>query len=319
MIGEHEMGRTAMSPDGNSVPFVDWAAQMPRQAVSVLLLNWNNWKDTNECLASLQHLEYGNWKVAVLDNGSTDGSVERIRKRFPNVEIIELDGNLGFAKGYNVGIRVALDRGADYVWLLNNDTTVDPAALRELVETAETDPKIGAVGSAIYFAIEPGRLQAWGGGYVNFWLGGPHHFFRPVADKKIHFLTAASLLLRRSMLESVGLLDEGFFLYWEDGDICFRMRAAGWRLAVAGKSKIWHKEQGSVGKKSVPLDVYFNRSAWRFFRKHALFPRFSFWMGVMLRMLKRALLGRWDNLYGVWSGARSGASAANVGGQRVDA
>src|SRR6266446_1270900 len=179
--------------------------------VYVLVLNWNNWRDTNECLASLHGLDYDNWKVIVLDNGSTDGSVDRIRERFPEVEVMELSENLGFAKGNNAGIRAALERGADYVWLLNNDTTVDRNALRALVEKAEEGPKIGAVGSAIYFMSEPERLQAWGGGYVDFWLGRGHRFLRPVADERIQFLTGASLLLRRSALESLGLLDEGFF------------------------------------------------------------------------------------------------------------
>ena len=198
--------------------------------VSILLLNWNNWKDTNECLASLKGLDYGDWEVIVIDNGSSDGSVSRIREQFPAAEIMELGENLGYARGNNEGIRAALNRGAEYVWILNNDTTVDPAALRALVDRAEADPKIGAVGSAIYYASAPGRLQAWGGGHVNFWLGRSHHFLRPVADDRIQFLTGASVLLRRPMLESVGLLDEGFFLYWEDSDICFRMRAVGWRL-----------------------------------------------------------------------------------------
>src|ERR1700756_3033913 len=98
--------------------------------VFILLLNWNNWKDTNECLNSLERLDYDEWEVIVLDNGSTDGSVERIREKFPEVEIIQLKANLGFSAGNNAGIRVALERGAEYVWLLNNDTTVSPKALR---------------------------------------------------------------------------------------------------------------------------------------------------------------------------------------------
>src|SRR5712692_7725778 len=94
-------------------------ANLPEPLVYVLLLNWNNWKDTNECLASLRNLDYDGWKVIVLDNGSTDGSVQRIREKHPEVEIMELGENLGFAKGNNAGIRAALERGAEYVWVLN--------------------------------------------------------------------------------------------------------------------------------------------------------------------------------------------------------
>jgi GT2 family glycosyltransferase len=274
----------------------------------VLVLNWNNWEDTNDCLASLKSLDYDDWKLIVIDNGSTDGSVGRIRERFPEVEIMELGDNCGFAKGNNAGIRVALERGAEYVWLLNNDTTVDPNSLSALVKRAETDPKIGAVGSAIYYAREPERLQVWGGGNIDFWLGRSRHFIRPVADRRIQYLMGASLLLRRPILKSLGLLDEGFFMFWEDSDYGFRLRKAGLILAVAPESKVLHKGSGSFENGSVLLDAYFTRSAARFFRKHAAFPLFAFGVSVARRSLKRIILGRWNNLQAVWSAARSEAT-----------
>jgi len=269
-----------------------------------VVLNWNGWKDTVECLSSLQKLEYGNNRAMVVDNGSTNGSVQRIRERFPEVEVMELGENLGFGRGNNAGIRAALKRGAEYVWLVNNDTTVDPMALRAMVDIAEADPKVGAVGSAIYSAAEPEHLQAWGGGYVNFWLGRSRHFLSAVSEDKIEFLTAASLLLRRPVLESLGLFDEGFFMYWEDADYCFRLRRVGWRLAVAGGSKIWHKEQGSVGRKSALLDTYFNRSARLFFKKNAPIPFLSIWTGIALRIAKRAIVGDWKRARAVWAAVR---------------
>jgi GT2 family glycosyltransferase len=272
--------------------------------VFVLVLNWNNWMCTLDCLASLGHLDYENCKVIVIDNGSTDASVEQIGKRFPDVEIIQLAENVGFAGGNNEGIRVALGGGADYVWLLNNDTIVDRKALRAMVDRAEQDPKIGAVGSAIYSIEDRQQLQAWGGGYVNFWLGRSRHFLSPVPDEKIEFLTGASLLLRRSVLESVGLLDEGFFLYWEDADYCAHLRRTGWRLAVAGDSKVWHKENATVGKKSPLLDTEFNKAAVRFFARHAPVPMFSVFVGTGLRLAKRALAGDWRRFRAVWSGFR---------------
>jgi GT2 family glycosyltransferase len=280
---------------------------MPR-LVYILLLNWNNWRDTNDCLASLNGLHYDNWKAVVIDNGSGDDSVVRIRERFPEVEILALGQNLGYSTGNNNGIRVALDRGAEYVWLLNNDTTVDANALRALVVRAEEDPRIGAVGSAIYYASEPSRIQAWGGGQVDFWLGGARHFLKPVTEGKVQFLTGASILLRRSVLQSLGLLDEGFFMYWEDGDYCFRLRKAGLHLAVASESKVLHKGSASVENGSATMDTYFTRSSRRFFRKHSAFPIFSFWMGVTVRIIKRLILGKWENLRAVWFAARSEAT-----------
>jgi GT2 family glycosyltransferase len=274
--------------------------------VYVLVLNWNNWRDTNECLASLCSLDYSPRKVLVLDNGSTDGSALRIRERFPECEIIELSENLGFARANNLGIRLAKERGADYIWLLNNDTAVHPGALRAMVEKAECDPRIGAVGSAIYDMSEPERLKAWGGGRVNLWLGRSRVISDPAADERIQFLTGASLLLRRSVIGSVGFLDEDFFFYWEDADYCFRMRSAGWLLTVAGQSRVWHKEWATVGKKSKCAESNFNKGAIRFFNKHAALPFFSAWVSMAPRMARRAFLGDWQSIHAIWRAAWCG-------------
>lgn len=273
-------------------------------SVGIVLLNWNGWRDTVECLESLEKLSYRNFRVIVVDNGSADNSVSKIRDLFPAATVIETQKNLGFAGGCNVGIRHVLENGAAYVWLLNNDTTVDAEALGAMVEMADRNPKLGGVGSAIYSKAEADRLLAWGGGYINFWLGRSRHFLGSVPDDKIEFLTGASLLLRRAALESVGLLDEGFFMYWEDGDYCFRLRQAGWNLAVAGDSLVWHKEQGSVGKKSVLLDAHFNRSAKRFFARYAPVPFISISAGIGLRIAKRVLTGDWERAQAVWAGGR---------------
>jgi GT2 family glycosyltransferase len=272
--------------------------------VFIVLLNWEQWRLTVECLISLQAINYEEWKVIVLDNGSRDDSVDRIREKCPDVEVVELGENLGFAKGNNAGIRMALERGAEYVWLLNSDTTVDALALQALVEEAEADPKVGAVGSAIYHAADPERLQAWGGGRVNFWLGRSRYFTTAVNDDQIEFLSGASLFLRRSALESLGLLDEGFFFYWEDTDYCFRLRRAGWRLVVAGESKVWHVGEASVGKTSTRLDDFFSASAVRFFEQHSPVPWVSVWLGVTLRVLKRLVRGKWNNALTVWASTR---------------
>jgi GT2 family glycosyltransferase len=274
--------------------------------VYIVILNWNEWQDTSLCLSSLQELNYPSYQVVVVDQGSTDGSPERIRQTFPWVQVIENGKNLGFTGGCNVGMRYGLSQGADFVWLLNNDTTVDKYALGALVTRAESDSHIGAVGSAIYFMHEPERLQAWGGGYINFVMGRGEHFLRPVPDGEIEFITGASLLLPRKALEAVGPLDEGFFIYWEDADICFRLRKAGWKLAVAGDSKIWHKGHTSLGKGKVSSYKNFNASAARFFRKHAPMPLFSFWIGFGMRLGKRIVVGDWDKLRATWAGMKDG-------------
>jgi GT2 family glycosyltransferase len=279
--------------------------------VTVVLLIWNGWHHTSLCLSSLEQLDYPNFNVVVIDNGSTDDSGARIRETFPWAKLIENGKNLGFTGGCNAGIRYAQQQGSDFIWLLNNDTTVDPGALRAMVEKAQTNPRIGAVGSVIYFMDEPTRLQCWGGGYVNFWLGKSGPYLKEVADDKIEFITGCSLLLSRAAIDEIGALDERFFMYWEDADICFRLRRAGWLLAVAADSKLWHKGYTSIGKGKVSSYRNFNASAAHFFRKHAPFPLFSMWMGFALRLGKRIASGDWEKLRATWIGMKQGRTASS--------
>ena len=282
---------------------------VPKPRVHTVVVNWNSWRETATCLSALRGLNYKNVRVIVVDNGSTDDSVSRIREDFPWVDVILAGRNLGFPGGCNVGIRQAFAEGTDYIWLLNNDATVDTGALGAMVDKAETDPQIGAVGSAIYCMEEPTRLQAWGGGYVNFWLGRARHFVEPVADEKIQYITGASLLISRRALEEVGLLDEGIFLYWDDPEFCWRLRTAGWKLAVAGGSMVWHKGMSAFGAKSPRLDIFYNASAARFFKLHSPTPLLSLWIGVTLRIAKRLLGGEWKRAHAILVGVRQGLAS----------
>jgi len=270
--------------------------------VAIVVLNWNGSNDTQMCLSSLRQLNYDNYEVIVVDNGSSDDSVDRIGSDFPEVTLMETGENQGFAGGCNRGISHALSNSADFIWLLNNDTIVDPDALRRLVDKTQQDRRIAAVGSAIYSMEDPHRLEAWGGGRVNFWLGHSRHFLAPVPDEAIDFITGASMLISREALERVGLLDEQFFMYWEDADFCFRLRKSKWKLAVAGSSRVWHTGSATVGKNSISLDRYFNTSAAQFFRQHATVPFVPLWIGGGLRLAKRALNGDWQRLRAVWAG-----------------
>lgn len=275
--------------------------------VITILLNWQGWRDTVACLDSLALLEYPNHKVIVVDNGSKDESVRQIRAAYPDVHIIETGLNLGFSGGCNVGIRLALSEAADYIWLLNNDTLVESQALSSMVSVAERDGSIGAVGSVLRYLDNPDSVQAWGGGEVSFWTGRSWHYVAPFHDEFLHYLTAASILLRRAALEEVGPLDENaFFMYWEDTDLSFRLRGAGWRLAVADRSRVLHRENASTGKGSPQLDYYFNESAVCFFRRHASLPLWPIFIGVLGRLTKRILRGNFQGAKAVLRGACAG-------------
>jgi GT2 family glycosyltransferase len=262
--------------------------------VCIALLNWNGWQDTVGCLASLQKIDFKEYCIVVIDNGSTDDSVLRIREQFSKIEIIQLQQNLGFAGGCNVGIRHAFALGVQYVWLLNNDTRVSPGALRDMVKMAETDPSIGAVGSVIYnMSGPPHGIQAWGGGRVNLWFGRSSHYTEEIPGDKLDYLTGASMLLRREALEDIGLLDEGFFMYWEDADLCFRLKRAGWKLAVARESQIWHKESASLGRTSAAFDFHVWNSMVRFCARHSPLSVVPASIGTIRMISKRVLCMEW--------------------------
>jgi GT2 family glycosyltransferase len=271
-----------------------------------VLLNWNGWKDTVECLSSLQKLEYGNNRTIVVDNGSTNDSVPRIRAQFPQVEIIEMGKNLGFAGGCNAGIRAALERGAEYVWLLNNDTIVDRFALGALVGRAEEDTRIGAVGAILYYMDEPSRIQTWGGLRVNLWTG--RFSFLESASSMAHFqyLSGASLLIKVPAIKNIGLLDDSFFMYGEDADYGFRLRRAGWSLSVAEDARVWHKDAASTGRKSPKHDFYFNSAAVQFFHRYARVPVCPIVVGVGAKLAKRVIQADWRGVAAVLRGLHDG-------------
>lgn len=269
----------------------------------VVLLNWEGAPDTIACLDSLAKLDYPASRLLVVDNGSSDDSVERIKRSHPEVPVLAAEENRGFSAGNNLGLRHAISNGADYVWVLNNDTTVDPESLSQLVRLAERDPRVGAVGSVLFDMSRPDHVQVWGGGHVKMFSGRSVHRRR---RGRLAYITGGSMLLRVEALQEVGLFDEGFFMYWEDADLCFRLRRAGWGLAVAEKSHVWHKESATARRRTRKQARDFNASAARFFQRHSCFPLVPVVLGVGLRMAKRLLLGQ----PGVAMSALAGATGA---------
>ena len=213
----------------------------------VILVNWNGWRDTLQCLESCAKLAYPHLEIIVVDNGSTDDSVARLRERFPGLRLIETGGNLGFAGGNNAGLHAALSMGAAYMWLLNNDTVVDPAALGALVDVMRADPSVGLAASKIYYQDEPGTLW-YAGGFLSPLWGWSRHRGLGEPDEgqydeltAVNFATGCSLLARARAVRAIGPLDERYFLYWEDIDWSARARRAGWRVVYVPGSRVWHK------------------------------------------------------------------------------
>jgi len=255
--------------------------------VFCVILNWNGWRDTNACLNALQDCTYRRLHVLVVDNGSTDNSPMKIREAHPSVQLIETKENLGFAGGNNIGIRQAIHRGADYIWLLNNDTEPRPDALCKLVEKARTSERIGAVSSVCFYATKPNAIQVWGGTRVNLWIGYTKNSIIPRADEWFDALYGASLLLNAQALENVGILDEGFFLYWEETEMCLRLRKYGWKLAAARDSHVLHKVNGSTDGNGKSRDRYFTASGLRILHLYSMIPPLSMFFFIANRIAKR--------------------------------
>lgn len=265
--------------------------------VFIIVLNWNGQDDTLECLSSLQKLDYPNFEIVVVDNGSTDGSEIVIRSSFPSICVIQTGRNLGYAGGNNVGIRYALAQGADYVWLLNNDTTVNPKALTALVATAQADPAIAFVGSKIYFYGKPDVIWC-AGGTIDLSEGGrtdhpgmcqeDNGQFDQISD--VGYVSGCSLLAGRAAIAAIGLLPEEYFLYFEETDWNVAAQIKGYRTVIAPASHVWHK-YALTGDYNDRFIYYSFRNRIRIVRKYAprhIFKAFQVNMSLMREHISMA-------------------------------
>ena len=248
---------------------------MTRPKVAIIILNWNGKEDTIECLESLKHITYPNYEILLVDNGSTDGSVECFRERYPGMEIIENGENLGFAEGNNVGIRRAMDEGVDYVLLLNNDTVVNPEFLTELIEVSENNSLIGIVGPKIYY-YQSKQIIHFAGGRLNLWTGKPSHIGINEIDsrkhdtiKEVDFITGCAFLIKCKLINDVGALDKTFFCYLEEIDLCLRAKKTGAKMCFVPKSKVWHKISKTSEKHTGFFEYYDTRNRFYIIKNHA--------------------------------------------------
>lgn len=279
---------------------------MPR--VALIILCYNGLEDTLACLASLATLEYPTDRrtIIVVDNASTDGTPQEVRRRYPSVEVIESSANLGYAGGNNVGLRYALAADYDYVLLLNNDTEVAPDFLNLLVETAESDPTIGVVGPTIYYHHTPDVI--WSAGGTIDWRRGTsamRGLDQPERDQyteaqQVDFVSGCALLCKRTVLEQIGLFDERFFMYFEETEWCVRATRAGFRCIHQPAAHIWHKIRPDNQAESPRIAYYMTRNRLLFLQTSG--ARLSTWLHVALFQEARTITSL--SLRAKWRGHR---------------
>ncbi|MGH7323067.1 MAG: glycosyltransferase family 2 protein [Candidatus Rokuibacteriota bacterium] len=334
-------------------------------AVAVIVVNWNGWVDTLECLESVLRSAYPDYRIVVCDNASPDGSMDRIKAwaegrldvavaprdplrwlsfppvakpiayreagaltagadrgdadREPRLVLVHTGGNRGFAAGVNVGLRYALARPQfGYAWLLNNDAVVDPHALSHLVRRMQARLEAGMCGSTVRYYHAPEMIQALGGATYNRWLGATRHVgmgqtARPLeraerVERQLAYILGASLLVSRSFLEDVGLMNEDYFLFFEELDWAIRGRGR-YTLAYAPESLVYHKEGASLGtspdpyRRSLAAEYFHVRNRLRLTRRFYPFALPTVYLGVAASLLKRLREGQWDKARIVIDGA----------------
>ena len=235
-------------------------------SVHIILLNYNGYKDTIDCIKSLQSIDYPNYKIVIVDNKSTNGS-ERYIKDFiqgmDDIHFIQTGQNLGFSGGNNVGIKWSLENNADYICLLNNDTTVEPDFLSILVKEMQENEEIGISAGKIMYYSRPDIIWS-AGGYIDEGKCLGYHYGINCNDsneynikKEVTFLTGCLQLISADVLKKIGLYDEEYFLYMEDVDFCYRAKLAGYKIIYVPNSKIYHKVSASTGGEQSPMVLYY--------------------------------------------------------------
>ncbi len=240
---------------------------MPDPKIAIILINFNNTEDTLLCLKSVARITYSNFFVIVVDNGSDNPPLAQIENQYPHVLCIDTHRNLGFAGGNNIGIKEALKRETDYIFLLNNDTIVDTNILHAFAQAAKENQKGGIFGSRVYRFHEPNVIDHQGGFWqprLGEFTSNNHQSQNLDQMQQVDYVSGCSIFIKKEVIEKIGMLEEKFFLIWEETDFCYRAKKAGFEIWTVPKAKIWHKISASFSGGKPHMHYYWwrNRLFW---------------------------------------------------------
>ena len=275
---------------------------MSNPLVGIVVLNWNCPSDTICCLQSIKKSDYHNYHLLVVDNGSSDDSIAQLHEYYSNLEVFESGENLGYAGGNNTGIKVLLERGAEYILLLNDDVILSPDTLSHLARAALEYPNSGFLGPKIVCLEDPKRLLSAGGllthDYQSVHRGmGESDKGQYNLDQKVDFLSGSALLVNKTTINQIGWLDEAYFTYYEDIDWCFRGREDGLDCLFVPDAVVRHPDTRERDTGSPLVTYYMARNRLYFIRKHCLGARTAF--NILLEdgrtILSWSLRPRWKH------------------------
>lgn len=294
-----------------------------RGKVVTVVLNFNQCALTRDMLESLREGRGADNHVLLIDNASSDGSAENLRREFPEVEVIEPGENLGCSGGRNHGARAAVERGADYIFFCDNDAFVAEDCISRLRAHLDANPQVGIVGARVM--AHPDREAIVSLGTVVDWDRCRYRSNQEEPGEipedgllDSAWVAGTAWMVRAALFGEMGYIDDRYFIYFEDTDFSFRIRSRGLRVVVAPDAVVWHRERSSLGPASPRSAYYYTRNRILFFTTYSPRPLFSGWFlvtralawaarlaargewrltGAVLSGLGDAALGRWGRRY----------------------
>jgi GT2 family glycosyltransferase len=266
--------------------------------VGIVLVNYNGEKFQAECINTIKNMTYKNYEIIVIDNNSTDNSIKILKNRYPDVKVIETGENGGVAKGNNIGIKYALENGCEYILLLNNDTEVDNEMLNNMMKKT---PIYKLVTCKMYY-YKPDDMIWCAGGKINWTKAITEHFHENENDigqannsMTIEYTPTCCLLIHKSVFEEIGLMDESYFMYYDDTDFIVRCKKAGYKIWYESTASLWHKVSSSSGGSESKIAIYYNnRNRLYFINKHykiKVIVKAYYYITRILKIIKYMLNG----------------------------
>lgn len=285
---------------------------LPFPKVVCVIVNWERPADTIECIDSILNSNMPEMQVLVVDNGSKDSSSEQISRLFPQVTLVSLPQNLGFAGGYNKGIRHALNIGASHIFLLNNDTVIEPETISRLIDSPwdVAVPKILFYDKPDYIWSAGARWRAFPPSVVMIGFRQQDGQFYAVSHR-LEYATACALMIQRHVLEIVGGFDQEFVNYMEDYDFAYRVKEAGFSMGFVPEAKVFHKVSRTLGEYTPRRWKYQGKNTVLFYRKNRRFSWWKLWTFLIWVTFRETITGKFVILPGLWKGVLEGLRLLN--------